>query len=418
MNLIFPMCLIFVVSCAQAYSQISIAQLGTPYTQNFNTLTSSGSGTWTNNSTLAGWYHYRTGTGNTYTAGNGSNNSGGLYSFGSTSASDRALGGVSSGNAAVLDLYWGVRLVNNTGQTVNSISVSYYGEQWRVSGANASQTASFSYQIGPSITSLNSGTWTPYNVLDFTSPVPNGSASALDGNASANRVLLTQSIGVTIQNGQEIMLRWEDIDHPSADHGLAIDDFSVSFSLTFLPVELVNFRAVLRNEKVDLRWKTITEKNNHGFEVQRSVGDAAWSRVGFVTGNGTVNTPREYFFVDIPPKGVMLRYRLKQIDRDGTTELGPELSVSQRDIASAVQMTLSPNPLSHEGQLAVALSEPQDVELLVCDALGARLMTVHAGTLDAGIHFFTLRLADLVPGKYFLVSVSDGRPHLIRFVKI
>ncbi len=46
-------------------AQVSLTALSTASTQDFNTLITSGSGTWTDNSTITGWYHARTGSGNT-----------------------------------------------------------------------------------------------------------------------------------------------------------------------------------------------------------------------------------------------------------------------------------------------------------------------------------------------------------------
>src|SRR5262245_2907747 len=80
---------------------VNITTLATPFTHNFDTLPASGSATWTNDSTIPGWYHARTGTGTTIVANNGSSNAGNLYSYGTGTASDRALGSVGSGNAAI-----------------------------------------------------------------------------------------------------------------------------------------------------------------------------------------------------------------------------------------------------------------------------------------------------------------------------
>ena len=86
------------------------------YTQDFDTLTSSGTNNpWTDNLTLLGWYSNRT----TYSAGTGSSNAGALYSFGSTSSSERALGSVASGSTGTI--YYGVRLTNNTSDPIVSI---------------------------------------------------------------------------------------------------------------------------------------------------------------------------------------------------------------------------------------------------------------------------------------------------------
>jgi uncharacterized protein len=211
---------------------LSVTTLGTSITQNFNMLPASGSATWTNDSTLPGWYHARTGTGTTIVANDGSSNAGNLYSYGTGTNTDRALGSLGSGNAAIGNLFWGIRLTNNTGSTITSLDVSYTGEQWRNSAA-AAQTISFSYLIGsPTVTGSlaefqSAGVAVPQ--LDFTSPITGGTAAALNGNLAANRVTLTHSItGLNIPNGTEVMLRWSDPDHTGADHGLSIDDFSVT----------------------------------------------------------------------------------------------------------------------------------------------------------------------------------------------
>jgi uncharacterized protein len=212
-------------------AQVSLTTLGVPHTQSFDTLPASGSATWTNNSTIPGWFHARTGTGTTIVANDGSSNAGNLYSYGTGTATDRALGSVGSGNAAIGNLFWGVRLQNNTGSTITALDVSYTGEQWRNSAA-AAQTVAFSYLVGsPTVTGSlaefqSAGVAVP--ALDFTSPITGGAAGALNGNLAANRVTRTFSItGLSIPNGTEVMLRWSDPDHTGADHGLSIDNFSV-----------------------------------------------------------------------------------------------------------------------------------------------------------------------------------------------
>jgi len=218
------------VSSAQA--QVSVTTLGAPVTQNFDTLLTTGSATFTNNSTVPGWFHARTGTGTTIVANDGASNGGNLYSYGTGTTTDRALGTLGSGNAAVGNLFYGIRLQNNSGATITSLQVSYTGEQWRNSAA-AAQTAAFSYLIGaPTVTGSLAefqSAGVAVAALDFTSPITGGTAGALNGNLAANRVALSSTItGLTIPNGTEIMLRWSDPDHTGADHGLSIDDVSIT----------------------------------------------------------------------------------------------------------------------------------------------------------------------------------------------
>lgn len=123
-------------------AQVSLTTLDVAHTQNFDTLPTSGSATWTNNSTIPGWYHARTGTGTTIVANNGGSNGGALYSYGTGTATERALGSLGSSNAAVGNLFWGIRLQNNTGATITTLDVAYVGEQWRNSAATAHTVAS------------------------------------------------------------------------------------------------------------------------------------------------------------------------------------------------------------------------------------------------------------------------------------
>ena len=96
-------------SVSAAAGAVNITSLGTPFTQNLNTLITTGSATWVNDSTIPGWYHARTGTGTTIVANNGGSNAGNLYSYGTGTATDRALGSVRVGGAAAGSFFWGVR---------------------------------------------------------------------------------------------------------------------------------------------------------------------------------------------------------------------------------------------------------------------------------------------------------------------
>src|SRR5262247_2576554 len=208
----------------------SITTLGTPLTENFDSLASTGTGiAWVDNSTIPGWYSTRA----TYNSGTGSSNTGALYSFGVAGANpvtDRALGSVASSGTGTV--FIAARLTNNTGATVTSLDISYVGEQWRDGGNTTAHTFTFQYQVANAgvVTGANapSSGWTTFSPLSFTGPIATATAAALDGNASANRMAVSATLTVTVNNGQEIWLRWQDPDDSGSDHGLAIDDFSVT----------------------------------------------------------------------------------------------------------------------------------------------------------------------------------------------
>ncbi len=214
----FQVCLF----CAAVSGQISITAVNVPYTQDFDTLANTGTGnTWTDNVTLVGWYSNRT----AYNAGTGSINTGAMYSFGAAASTERALGSVASGTTGTI--FYGVRLRNDTANPITSLEISYVGEQWRNGGNTSAHSLTFEYRQAPVITDIVTGSYTAFGSLNFTTPITGATAGAIDGNASGNRIAITATLAVNIPVGQEIMLRWVDIDDSGNDHGMGIDDFSV-----------------------------------------------------------------------------------------------------------------------------------------------------------------------------------------------
>jgi endonuclease G len=206
----------------------SMTALDVALTENFDSLGAAGT-TWVDNSTIPGWYSTRT----VYVGGTGSSNTGALYSFGIAGANpvtDRALGSVASGTTTTI--FQAARLTNNTGATITSLDISYVGEQWRNGGNTTAHALTFQYQIANAgtVTGANSPSsgWNTEPALTFTGPVATATIAALDGNLAQNRVARSATLTVTINPGQEIWLRWQDPDDGGADHGLAIDDFSVT----------------------------------------------------------------------------------------------------------------------------------------------------------------------------------------------
>jgi uncharacterized protein len=206
---------------AQPVPSVSLTALDAPYSQDFNTLASSG----TSSAMPAGWEFAETGSNanTTYTAGTGSGNAGDTYSFGAAASADRALGGLQSGSLIPV---FGALFTNNTGQTITSLEIAYTGEQWRVGTLGRLDRVDFQYSLDA--TSLGTGTWVDVDALDFVAPTTTGSVGALDGEASANRTMLAGVItGLSVSPGATFRIRWTDLNAAGADDGLAAEDFTL-----------------------------------------------------------------------------------------------------------------------------------------------------------------------------------------------
>lgn len=205
------------------------------YTQDFDTLPVTGTTAWTDDSTIEGWYGYHNSTLNII-AGTGSTTTGGIYSFGASAATERALGSLASGSTGTL--YFGALFHNTSGSTLTLNSLSYTGEQWRCGGNTTSHQLAFAYQTSPDpITTPGSATgWTPVAAADFIGPIATTTAGALDGNLAANQAAISTNPAIAVPAGAYVMLRWSDINDSGNDHGLAIDDLSVSWAVDNTPL--------------------------------------------------------------------------------------------------------------------------------------------------------------------------------------
>lgn len=225
---------------APAIAQVNYS--GGTYTQNFDTLPASGTFTLSGTGAvlvsldaapisatgLAGWtFSKYAGSGTTtaplFAVSNGGSNSGSVYSFGTGTDADRALGSLASGSTVSR---FGLTLTNTTGQTITQFTLTFTGEQWRRGTASANVLA-FSYAIGG--TDINTGTFTDVSTLNFTAPfngTPTG--AAIDGNAAANRTvgITTTVTGISWSPNQTLILRWTDVDDGGSDDSLAIDDLT------------------------------------------------------------------------------------------------------------------------------------------------------------------------------------------------
>lgn len=235
-----------------AGAQISFT--GSPYDQDFDTLANTGTNVaWTDNTTIAGWYMRRMNDpalelADQYNSGDGSSNSGAVYSFGSAGSTERALGGVASGS--VEHSVFGARFTNNTASTITQFDLSYIGEQWRDGNNTALHSLLFSYKIGGTTigddTQAGAGTvgygadptFTRVASLDFTGPIGTTTARALDGNLVENQVAVSGSVtGVSWGAGQDLWIRWVDLNDVGSDHGLSVDN--VNFSAVPEPASMV-----------------------------------------------------------------------------------------------------------------------------------------------------------------------------------
>jgi len=195
-----------------------------------------------------------------------------------------------------------------------------------------------------------------------------------------------------------------------------------------LPVELARFEgAVVEEEGTDnsavrLRWATASEESNTGFQVQRLAEGGSWTDLQFVEGAGTTSEPQTYRFADadLPYAADSLRYRLKQIDIDGTTSLTEPITVARGGPGGLELLGTAPNPASRQVTVRYGIPEATASEtggsarLGLYDLLGREVRSVRLDGrgMAAGRDETALDVSGLPRGVYLLRLEAGGRRSL------
>lgn len=168
-----------------------------------------------------------------------------------------------------------------------------------------------------------------------------------------------------------------------------------------VPVELVSFTAALMNSKVQLNWRTETETNNFGFEIERKIDKDEWVNIGFLEGQGSSISPKSYSFADNNPVGgSKFQYRLKQMDTDGSFEYSEIVQVEIIPYRYELSQNY-PNPFNPTTTINFAIPEAVNVVLTIYNAIGQKVSEVVNTTMEAGIYSIDWDASALASGLYF-----------------
>jgi hypothetical protein len=235
------------------------------------------------------------------------------------------------------------------------------------------------------------------------------------------------------------------ISHPSIEYqsfttdgssgfiiGGVIDNFTVvsqqvskdgNLGQVIIPVELTSFSASIISNKIELNWKTATETNNQGFQIERQEAQdergEEWNSVGFVNGNGTTTESNSYSFVDnlTLDHNHTLYYRLKQIDFDGTFEYSNTIEVN---FELPKKFTLGqnyPNPFNSTTIINYEIPQVGRVRISLYNILGEKILTLFEGERSAGTYTINFS-SDEVPSGIYFYCLETNSPRDVKKLTI
>ena len=117
-----------------------------------------------------------------------------------------------------------------------------------------------------------------------------------------------------------------------------------------------------------------------------------WDKVGFVRGNGTSTSPKNYIFTDASVRKGRYAYRLKQIDRDGTFEYHKEAVIVIGLEPNKIVLDRNyPNPFNNETMIGYQIPIKSHVTLRVFDILGKEVKLLVNEIKEEG--FYTVKFS-------------------------
>jgi photosystem II stability/assembly factor-like uncharacterized protein len=181
--------------------------------------------------------------------------------------------------------------------------------------------------------------------------------------------------------------------------------FRSTQSSSVLPIEIALFNANCIGNNVFLNWRTITEINNYGFDIERrlinTLLNIEWIKIAFLQGRGTSNSPYDYTFTDQQLSPSRYVYRIKQIDNDGVFKYYGNAEV---EVLTPRHFSLEqnyPNPFNPSTVIGYDLPNSARVKLALFDVLGRQVRTLVDETKPAGTYTVEFDAGGLPSGVYF-----------------
>ncbi len=174
-----------------------------------------------------------------------------------------------------------------------------------------------------------------------------------------------------------------------------------------LPVELTFFKGEMTEQGTELTWQTASEKNNEGFEIERSQDAKNWKTLDFIDGYGTTPETQNYNYTDYETLEGVIYYRLKQIDFDGKFEYSNIINVTRDGYENRMVYTF-PNPVQNE--LNIIDGEGQ---VTIYNVLGQPLQSYN---IENSV--FQINTTNLPKGQYILhIQQQNGTIKTKQFIK-
>lgn len=136
---------------------------------------------------------------------------------------------------------------------------------------------------------------------------------------------------------------------------------TTNYTISPLPIELIDFDAIMSDKVVDISWSTATETNNDYYTIERSKDGIHFETLSIVDAAGNSLSLLNYKDIDTNPYQGISYYRIKQTDFNGSFSFSKIVAVNF--FLSEDGMSIFPNPT--DGDIYFNIKDLEGKETLV-----------------------------------------------------
>ncbi len=242
-----------------------------------------------------------------------------------------------------------------------------------------------------------SNSYVVLGVTDLTGVEPGMNISGT--NIPSNTVVVT-----TFSNGSIVL------SNPATGTGTGLS-FTVFNNQTVMPVTFKNITATAKDEKVNINWTVGNEYNVAEYVVERSVNAREFAAIGSVKATGAA----AYNFTDANPLQNANYYRIKSVDKDGTSKYSTIVRVNMNGKGGFAIME---NPVKgNTVKVNIANVEAGKYSLSIINSLGQTILSeqfnytsgsltknINIPNVNKGIYNVVLRSANTVVTERIVVE--------------
>lgn len=181
-----------------------------------------------------------------------------------------------------------------------------------------------------------------------------------------------------------------------------------------LPLAFMQFKAMPKEQSIELYWILMSDAELAGFEVQRSTNEGKdWQSINWLEAWNTTEQQNYWLEDKTASAGIDYYYRLKTVYSDGTFTYS---SIQNAQILAKTGLHIFPNPVREKLNIQSSEFEEQKIVVRMLDALG---QLVYQEELAVDNYQIVVDIAELPVGVYWveILLLDSDQKEVRRLVK-